>query len=105
MFELVGTEESMAQSLRSLAKAAALVLVGYSFDRLDLSPLELVVPEARILTSVGNTYLELVEVLRLAAEGRFKPVIHEVAPLTEVNRVLEDLRAGQVLGRAIMRPS
>lgn len=105
VFELVGTAESMAQSLRCLAKAGAVVFVGYSFDRLDLSPLELVVPETRILTSVGNTYLELVEVLRLAAEGWLKPVIHEVAPLTEVNRVLEDLRAGQVLGRAVLRPS
>lgn len=104
VFELVGTAESMPEALGSLAKAGALVFVGYSFDRLDLSPLDLVVPETRILSSVGNTYLELVEVLDLAARGLIEPVIHEVAPLEEANRVLEDLRAGRVVGRAVLRP-
>lgn len=105
VFELAGTRESMGQSLRSLARAGALVFIGYSFDRLDLSPLELVVPEARILTSVGNTYLELVEALELAARGKLTPVIHEVVPLEEANRVLDDLRAGRVVGRAVLRPA
>lgn len=104
VFELVGTAESMPEALRSLAKRGALVFIGYSFDRLELSPLELVVPEARILTSVGNNYLELVEALDLAARGLLQSVIHEVAPLEEANRVLDDLRAGRVVGRAVLRP-
>ncbi len=104
VFELVGSAESMREALGSLAKAGALVFVGYSFDRIELNPLELVVPETRILTSVGNTYLELVEVLDLAARKLIQPVVHEVAPLEEANRVLEDLRAGRVVGRAVLRP-
>lgn len=47
VFELVGNGESMGQSLRSLGRSGALVFIGYSFDRLQLSPLELVVPEAK----------------------------------------------------------
>jgi len=104
VFELVGTRESMPQALASLARGGALVFVGYSFDRLELSPLELVVPEARILTSVGNTHLELVEALDMAARGAIRPIVHETAPLEDVNRVLDDLRSGRVVGRAVLTP-
>lgn len=104
VFELVGTADSMPQALGALAKGGALVFVGYSFDRLELGPLELVVPEARILTSVGNTYAELLEALDLAARGLIRPVVHETAPLEEANRVLDDLREGRVVGRAVLRP-
>lgn len=104
VFELVGTRETMPEALAALARGGALVFVGYSFDRLDLNPLDMVVPETRILTSVGNTYLELMEALDLAARGRIRPVLHEAAPLGEVNRVLEDLRGGRVKGRAVLVP-
>lgn len=104
VFELVGTRETMPQALASLARRGALVFVGYSFDRLDLNPLDMVVPETRILTSVGNTYLELVEALDLAARGRIRPVLHESASLDEAGRVLDELRRGQVVGRAVLIP-
>lgn len=104
VFELVGTKESLPEALGAIAKGGALVFVGYSFDRLSVSPLELVVPEARIITSVGNTYSELVEALDLAHRGLICPVVHEVAPLDEANRVLGDLRGGGVIGRAVLRP-
>ncbi len=104
VYELVGTTETMREAFGSVAKAGAVVFVGYSFDRLDLHPLELVVPEVRILTSVGNGYQELALALDLAARGLVRSPIHEVAPLEEVNRVLEDLRAGEVLGRVVLHP-
>lgn len=104
VFELVGTRETMPEALAALARGGSLVFVGYSFDRLDLNPLDIVVPETRILTSVGNTYLELVEALDLAARGLIRPVLHECAPLAEANRVLEDLRGGRVTGRAVLVP-
>lgn len=104
VFELVGTRDTMPEALAALARGGALVFVGYSFDRLELNPLDMVVPETRILTSVGNTYLELVEALDLAARGRIRPVLHEAAPLDEADRVLEDLRGGRVAGRAVLVP-
>lgn len=104
VFETVATRETMATSLALLGKRGALVLVGYGFDPLELSPLALVVPEARVLTSVGNTYPELLEALDLAARGRLRPVVDRVVALDEVNTVLDDLRAGRVEGRAVLVP-
>jgi propanol-preferring alcohol dehydrogenase len=103
VFELVGTKESSAAALASLGKQGTLVYVGYSFDRIEIEPLALVVPEQRILTSVGNRRAELVEALDLAARGRLITRVVK-RPLDEAPHVLEDLRAGRVVGRAVLVP-
>jgi propanol-preferring alcohol dehydrogenase len=103
VFELVGTRETSAVALASLGKRGTLVYVGYSFDRVEIDPLSLVVPEQRIVTSVGNRRSELVDALDLAARGRLVTRV-EQHPLTEAGRVLDDLRAGRVLGRAVLTP-
>jgi propanol-preferring alcohol dehydrogenase len=103
VFELVGTRETSAVALASLGKRGTLVYVGYSFDRVEIDPLSLVVPEQRIVTSVGNRRSELVDALDLAARGRLVTRV-EQHPLTEAGRVLDDLRAGRVLGRAVLVP-
>ena len=104
IFELVGTTETMTASLASLAKRGRLVFVGYSFDALVVSPLSLVVPEVSIRTSVGNTHAELADVVDLAADGRLRSVVHETAPLEDADRVLDELAAGQVVGRSVLVP-
>jgi propanol-preferring alcohol dehydrogenase len=103
VFELVGTRETGAAALASLAKRGTLVYVGYSFDTVELNPLSLVVPEQRIVTSVGNRRSELVEALDLAARGHLRTRITEHA-LDDAPHVLEELRAGRVVGRAVLRP-
>ena len=103
VLELVGTAATGAAALASLGKRGALVYVGYSFDQVPISPLSLVVPEQRILTSVGNRRSELVEVLDLAAAGLLTTRI-STAPLERAAEVLEDLRAGRVVGRAVLQP-
>ncbi|WP_100497998.1 alcohol dehydrogenase catalytic domain-containing protein [Geodermatophilus chilensis] len=103
VFELVGTKGTGAAALAALGKRGTLVYVGYSFDRVEIDPLALVVPEQRIVTSVGNRRAELVEVLDLAARGRLVSTV-TTHPLEDAPRVLEDLRAGRVLGRAVLVP-
>lgn len=104
VFELVGTAESGAEALGCTDRGGALVYIGYSFDRVSLNPLELVVPEQRVLTSVSNTRAELERALELAAAGVLTPDIAGTAPLGEVNEVLGKLRAGEVAGRFVLRP-
>jgi len=104
VFELVGTRDTMRESLAALAKRGRLVFVGYSFDTLEVSPLSLVVPEVSIRASVGNTHAELTEVVALAAQGRLRSLVHESAPLEDADRVLDDLAAGRVVGRSVLVP-
>ena len=103
VFELVGTTETSAAALASLGKAGTLVYVGYSFDRIPIDPLALVVPEQRIVTSVGNRRAELVEALDLAARGHLRTEVVQ-RRLEEAPQVLEELRAGSVVGRAVLVP-
>jgi D-arabinose 1-dehydrogenase-like Zn-dependent alcohol dehydrogenase len=103
VFELVGTRLTGAAALSSLGKRGTLVYVGYSFDTVEISPLALVVPEQRIVTSVGNRRSELVQALALATRGRLHATVTE-HPLADAPRVLEDLRAGRVMGRAVLVP-
>ena len=58
--------------------------------------------EQRIVTSVGNRRSELVTALDLAARGRLVSTVTE-HPL-DAPRVLDDLRAGRVVGRAVLVP-
>jgi propanol-preferring alcohol dehydrogenase len=103
VFELVGTRETGAAALAALGKRGTLVYVGYSFDRVEVDPLAMVVPEQRILTSVGNRRAELVAALDLAARGRLVSTV-TTHPLDDAPRVLDDLRAGRVVGRAVLVP-
>ena len=103
VFELVGTAETSAAALAVLGKRGTLVYVGYSFDRVEIEPLALVVPEQRIVTSVGNRRSELVEALDLAVRGRLRTTVTE-HPLDDAPSVLEELRAGRVVGRAVLVP-
>ncbi|SOC52268.1 alcohol dehydrogenase, propanol-preferring [Blastococcus aggregatus] len=103
VFELVGTRETGAAALASLGKRGTLVYVGYSADTVEIAPLSLVVPEQRIVTSVGNRRSELVAALDLAARGRLGATVVEY-PLEQAATALEDLRAGRVMGRAVLRP-
>lgn len=105
VFELVGTGESMEKSLVMLARGGRLVLVGYSTDLLSVHPLTFLVPEQEIRTSVGNTHQELVEVVDLASQGVIEPQIGRTLPLEEANDALDSLRAGEILGRAVLIPS
>jgi D-arabinose 1-dehydrogenase-like Zn-dependent alcohol dehydrogenase len=104
VFELVGTAESMPKAVASLRKRGRLVFIGYSQDLLTVSPIQFVVLEAQVLGSVGNTLDELSRAVDLAAAGGIRATIDRVVPLEDVNRVLDDLRQGKVVGRAVVRP-
>jgi len=103
VFELVGTAESGRNAIGSLAKGGAVVYIGYSFDRIEIHPLSLVVPEHRILTSVGNRRSELVRALEMGAAGQLRSVV-TTAPLDQAPALLEELRHGRVEGRVVLVP-
>jgi propanol-preferring alcohol dehydrogenase len=104
VFELVGTAESMPKAVASLRKRGRLVFLGNSRDPLTVRPIQLVILEAQLLGSRGATLDELNKAVELAAAGRIRAAIDRVVPLEDVNHVLDDLRQGNVVGRAVVRP-
>ncbi|PVZ09123.1 alcohol dehydrogenase catalytic domain-containing protein [Actinomycetospora cinnamomea] len=103
VLEMAGVEATMRVATEVLGRRGRLVFVGYSADTLTVSPLAMVVPEQRILTSVGNTLPELAATVALAQAGQLPPV-DDVLPLAEVNVALDRLRSGKPVGRLVLAP-
>ncbi len=104
VFELVATRETMAASLGALGKRGRLVFVGYSEDRLDVHPIQLVVGEQVVTATVGNTLAELRQAVDLVATGRVRTVVDRTLPLARFQEAVDALGAGQLVGRAVLTP-
>lgn len=62
------------------------------------------VKQHRLIGSYGRNRGDLTTTLEWAADGRLKPVIHQVIPLPGVSNALELLRSRQVLGKLVVKP-
>ena len=101
-FELVGTEETMRAGIRSLARRGTAVLIGYTSEELRIHPIDLILSEIRIVSSVAAARHDLETALRLAADGLLSVTIDTRYPLEEVGTALARLRAREVRGRNVV---
>ena len=104
VFELVATKETMATSTAALAKRGRLVFIGYSEDSYTVHPIQLVVTEASVTGSVGNTLGELARAVDLVAAGKIRTVVDRTLDLGEFQKGIDALQKGQLVGRAILKP-
>ena len=61
----------------------------------------------RAITVQGSyvgSLAELKELLALVASGKVPPVPLSQRPLDQANAVLEELKAGRIIGRAVLTP-
>src|SRR5512135_2743312 len=96
VFELVATRETMAASTAALAKRGRLVFIGYSEDSYTVHPIQLVITEASVTGSVGNTLGELVRAVDLVARGKIVTVVDRTLPLGEFQQGIAALQNGQL---------
>lgn len=101
-FELVGTGESMAAGVRCLAKGGRFVSTGYTDQELAIHPIEFILSETSLISTVAATRQDLQDALRLAAGGQMTVPIAGRYPLDAVQDALDALRKRQVLGRQIL---
>ncbi len=104
VFELVATKETMAASTAAIAKRGRLVFIGYSEDSYTVHPIQLVITEASVTGSVGNTLGELVRAVDLVARGKIQTVVDRTLDLGEFQKGIEALQKGQLVGRAVLKP-
>jgi D-arabinose 1-dehydrogenase-like Zn-dependent alcohol dehydrogenase len=106
VIELAGTTASLAGSVRSLARAGRLVVIGsVAGAELRLDPALLYGHEYVITGSRNYTRQELLDVMELVCRGKVQPVISQVFPLEQAETVHELLRRGEVVGRVALEPS
>lgn len=105
VFELVATKETMGYSVEGLAKRGRLVFIGYSEHPLTVHPIQLVIKEASVTGSVGNTLDELHEAVRLVGDGKICTVVDRTLTLDRFQEGIDALSAGELIGRAVLTPA
>src|SRR5207253_4015545 len=97
--ELVGTEATFLAGIRSLGRGGKVVIIGYTRDHLNVHPIELILSEIQVITSVAASKRDLETAIDLAAAGRLAVTIDTRYPLEEIGTAIERLQARQVRGR------
>jgi NAD+-dependent secondary alcohol dehydrogenase Adh1 len=102
VLDFVGTDETHRDSLAMLAPAGAYSVIGYG-GTVSAPSNALVGQEHAIIANLVGSWTDLWELIQLHAAGRLTLRV-QTHPLAAVNDVLDDLRAGAVLGRAVLVP-
>jgi len=102
--ELVGKSVTLQNAISSLGKAARYAIVGYTKDKLEIAPLNLVVMENEIHGVVAYTKKDLKAVVRLTRIGKIRPVVSQRVGLEDVQSVLDSLKDGLIQGRSVAVP-
>ena len=103
MIDLVGAESTATLGLAALRKGGRYIVVGLYGGEI---PLSLVPTAQRALTIQGSyvgTLAEMHELIRLARSGRLKPIPTAQCSLDQVSEVLDQLKAGTVIGRVVAK--
>jgi propanol-preferring alcohol dehydrogenase len=104
IFEMVATQETMQTCTQAIAKRGRLVFIGYSEDAYTVHPIQLVITEASVMGSVGNTLGELGRAVELVASGRIQTVVDRVLPLARFQEGIDALAKGELVGRVVLTP-
>ncbi|HEY7574267.1 MAG TPA: zinc-binding dehydrogenase, partial [Thermoanaerobaculia bacterium] len=100
--DFVGVSATSGLGVYALRKGGRHIVVGLMGGELSLG---LVALAQRAISVTGNyvgTLQELKEVVALARAGRLPAPPLETRPSAEINRTLEELKAGKILGRAVL---
>ena len=100
VIDLVGTRESVAWGLKSLALGGRLVvLTTFRGVEVPMSPRDVVLRELTVLGSRYASKAELIESADLVASGKIHPVVSHVVAPADVETVHRELRDGTLVGR------
>ena len=76
-------------------------MVGLFGGQINMPLISAVINEYQVICSLWGNYNELHEVIELAKHQKIKHSIHSF-PLTEINKAIDSLRAGNMQGRAVI---
>jgi alcohol dehydrogenase, propanol-preferring len=104
-FELVGTTDTMTAGIRSLAPRGRFVSTGYTSQSLNLHPIEFILSETSLVSTVAATRTDLNDAIAMAARGELAVPLAGRYPLDGIADALAALRNRSVLGRQILIPN
>ena len=95
-----GTEK---QGPNMLKQGGVYYVVGYG-GQVEIPTLQIIFTEIEVVGSLVGSYIELVELMELAARGRVKLTGREY-PLDDINQAIDDLMAVGIQGRGVIVPA
>jgi NAD+-dependent secondary alcohol dehydrogenase Adh1 len=102
VLDFVGTDQTHADGIELLKRGGVYSLVGYG-GTIVVPSVAMIATEKTVQANLVGTWPDLYELIALHARGRLELRI-EIHPLSEINAVLDKLRAGEVTGRAVLVP-
>jgi NAD+-dependent secondary alcohol dehydrogenase Adh1 len=102
VFDFVGSDQTHSNATAMLARGGTYSVVGFG-GMIAVPSAVLVGGEQTVAGNLVGTWLDLWEVLQLHAAGRIV-LESETHPFESVNDVLDKLRDGEVIGRAVLVP-
>jgi D-arabinose 1-dehydrogenase-like Zn-dependent alcohol dehydrogenase len=102
--DFVGTKETFDLGRSLLGFGGRFVAVAPGSDPVSVTADDLVEGGKSYLGAYSSTMADLARVVALAEAGKLRPVVTRREPLTEAPAVLRDLRAGRIVGRAVLYP-
>jgi D-arabinose 1-dehydrogenase-like Zn-dependent alcohol dehydrogenase len=104
-FELVGTTDTMTAGIRSLAPRGRFVSTGYTDQSLSIHPIDFILSETRLVSTVAATRTDLNDAIAMAARDDLVVPLAGSYPLDGIADALSALRSRSVLGRQILIPN
>jgi propanol-preferring alcohol dehydrogenase len=104
-FELVGTTDTMTAGIAALAPRGRFVSTGYTDQSLSIHPIEFILSEASLVSTVAATRTDLNDAIAMAATGTMVVPLAARYPLDGIAEALSALRSRSVLGRQVLVPS
>ncbi len=102
--DFVGTKATFDLGRSLLGFGGRFVAVAPGEERTTVSANDLVDGGKSYLGVYSSTMADLARVVALAEAGRLTPVVTRRAPLAAAAEILDDLRAGRIVGRAVLFP-
>jgi 2-desacetyl-2-hydroxyethyl bacteriochlorophyllide A dehydrogenase len=93
-----------SEVLQGLRPGGRFVTTAVSADPIQVDPVQMLFKQTSIIGSAHNDPADLVDIVRLVAEGKVKPRL-EMYLIDEINRVLVRLAEGKVRYRAVVTQS
>ena len=102
VMDFVGEGTAIADGVAMLRRAGTYHVIGYG-GTLQVPMIDIISAEINFVGNLVGTYVDLVELMRLAAQGRVR-LRTQTYPLTEANTAMDDLEHGRLPGRGILVP-
>jgi len=102
VIDFVGEGDTPQQAIDMLRRGGSYYLVGYG-GQINVPTTTIVANELSIVGNLVGTHAELQELVWLAATGKVKLRTRRY-PLSDINKAVDDLRSGRLIGRAVVIP-